>query len=692
MTETKEVLKPPVAQRRRELLEIHDDSRVDDWYWLRNREDPEVISYLEAENAYQEAMTAHTAELRDRLFEEIKSRIQETDLSAPTAWAGWWYYTRTVEGQQYAIHCRSRTEPPPDGSAPDEQVTIDENALAEGHEFFALRAYALSPDHNLVAYSTNYDGSDLDDIHVRDLRTGEDLPDLIPQITSNVVWASDNRTLFYVQRDAALRPYQLWRHALSSPVDQDVLVFQEDDEKFRLHVGRSKSDRFLILGLSSTMTDEYHVLEADDPTGEFRVVEARRPGVEYSVTHHGDRLLIVTNDDGAENFKLVQAPVDAPGRANWTEFLPYDPDVRLYGVDEFAGHLALFERANALLRLRVVRLDDLKVHEIEQPETVYTAGPGWNPEFETGTLRYGYTSLVTPSSVYDYDMNARTRTLRKRQPVLGGYEPSGYETVREWATASDGTAVPMSIVFKKGTPLDGSAPGLIYGYGSYEASMDPSFNSLRLSLLDRGFVYAVAHIRGGGEMGRAWYENGKFLHKRNTFTDFVACAEHLIARRYTSADRLVANGGSAGGLLMGAVVNLRPDLFRAVVAQVPFVDVVTTMLDETIPLTVGEFEEWGNPKDAGYYSYMKSYSPYDNVEPKDYPTMLVTTGLNDTRVAFWEPAKWVAKLRVTKTDDNRLLLKTEMGAGHSGPSGRYNAWKEVAYVYAFILDALGMAA
>ena len=679
-------LQPPLAERRPKTLVTHEDERVDDWYWLRDRDDPAVIKYLENENAFTEAASAHLEPLRELLFEEIKSRVQETDLSVPVWHGGYWYYLRTVEGLQYGIHCRrSKTLEDP------EQILIDENVMAEGHEFFALRATEPSPNHTLLAYAVNTDGSDVVDIHVRDMNSGEDLADVITGVTSNVVWASDNRTLFYVHRDAALRPFQLWRHTLGTDVAQDEPVHQEDDERFRLAISRSRSGAFLIMQLRASTSTEAWYLAADDPRGEFLLIEGRRPEVEYSVTHHEDSFLIVTNDDGAVNFKLMAAPVTSPGRGSWREYLPYDPAVKLDGVSPFADHLVLSERAEGMARLRVVNVATKEVHAIEQPESVSTAHIGPNPEFATTTLRYTYTSLVTPSSVFDYDVSTRTRELKKQQPVLGGYEPSEYTTERLWATAEDGTAIPISVLFRNGVPRDGSAPCVLYGYGSYGASMDPAFSSLRLSLVDRGIVYAIAHIRGGGEMGRPWYIDGKFLNKRNTFTDFVAAAEHLIAEQWTSAERLVAQGGSAGGLLVGAAMNLRPNLFRAVVAQVPFVDVVTTMLDETIPLTVPEFEEWGNPKDPTYYQYMKSYSPYDNVAPCDYPALLVTTGLNDTRVAFWEPAKWVAKLRTTKTDDNLLLLKTEMGAGHGGPSGRYNAWREVAFVYAFVLDQLGLA-
>ncbi len=668
-------------------MTMHGDERVDDWYWLRDRDDPKVFAYLEAENAYTEAMTAHLAPLQETIFEEIKARIQETDETPPVYWGGHWYYVRMVEGLEYAIRCR-RT-----GTLDaDEQVLLDENELAAGKDYFDLRAFRPSPDHRLAAYGVNYDGSDNTDIHFRDLEAKRDLDDVIPQVTGNVVWASDNRTVFYAARDAALRPHQIWRHRLGDPIESAVLVYQEDDERFRVGVSRSKSGRYLFIGSESSLTSEVRYLDAADPEGGFRVVEPRETGVEYDVDHHGDRFLITTNADGAVNFKLVEAPVADPSRANWHDLVGHREDSRLLGISVLREWIVLAEQANAVPRLRVMNATTNEIRELDVPEEVSSTTLGANPEFDRNVLRFEYESMITPGTTYDEDLETGDRVLVKQVPVLGGYDPADYVTERRWATAADGVRVPMSLVYRKGTALDGSAPGLLYGYGSYEASMDPDFSHILLSLLERGFVYATAHIRGGGEMGRRWYDDGKFLAKRNTFSDFIACAEEFIGSGYTSADRLVAMGGSAGGLLMGAVVNERPDLFKGVLALVPFVDVVTTMLDETIPLTVGEFEEWGNPKDPEYYGYMKSYSPYDNVEAGAYPAMLVTTGINDTRVAFWEPAKWVAKLRTFKTDPNPLLLKTEMGAGHGGPSGRYNAWRERAFWYAFALDCVGITA
>jgi oligopeptidase B len=681
---------PPFATRKPTVLSHRGDDRVDDWYWLREKTDPEVIKYLEDENAYTKAVTAHTDALQDELFEEIKSRILETDLSAPVPWGEWMYYSRTEEGQQYGIFCR---KPKGDTAGDDgaEQILLDQNVLAAGHDYFAVGVQAISPEHDRLAYATDTNGSEKYELHFRDLTTGEDHDDVIADVYYGQAWASDNRTFFYVRPDHAMRPYQVWRHTLGTPTTDDALVYQEDDERFFLGVSRSRSGAFILLTSNSKMTTEIRFLPADQPDAEPTVVHPKEQGLEYDVEDHIDRFFIVTNADGAENFKLMEAPVTSPGRASWTEVIAHRPEVKLDGIDVFADHIALYERTEGLRRIAIRSVGGGETHVIEQPETVYTASGGSNLEFETSTLRYGYTSLVTPSSVYDYDVNSRERTLIKQQPVLGDFSPEHYDSERVWAKAEDGEMVPISLLYKKGLKQDGTAPCLLYGYGSYEISIDPSFSSVRLSLVDRGFVFAIAHIRGGGEMGRQWYENGKFLKKVNTFTDFIACAEHLVSEGYTSPDRLVARGGSAGGLLMGAVTNRRADLFRAVVAEVPFVDCLTTMLDSSLPLTIPEYEEWGNPEaDGETYEYMKSYSPYDNVEIRDYPWMLVTAGLNDPRVSYWEPAKWVAKLRATKTDDNPLLLKTEMGAGHGGPSGRYDAWKDEAFVYAFMLEAVGL--
>jgi oligopeptidase B len=673
---------PPQAPRRPHVLSLHGDERVDDWYWLRERDDPEVIAYLEAENAYTDAVTARTGALQEQLYKEIRARIQETDESAPVPHGGYWYLHRTVEGLQYPIHVR-RTETP-DGR---EQVLLDENELAEGQDYFRLGVLGTSPDHTKLAYSTDVTGAERYVLRIRDLDSGRDLRDEIPNTYYGLAWSSDSRTVFYTRPDDAMRPYQLWRHELATDPANDVCVYEESDERFFVSVHRTRSGAFLVLQLDSMITSEAHVLVADDPTGAFRVVEPRRQGIEYGLDHRGGSFLVVTNDE-APNFRLLEAPTDSPGCENWRELVPHREDVRLLGVDAFAGHLALHEQAAALRRIRVVDPETAQGEPLEQPEPVYAAFPGENREFESDLLRFHYTSLVTPVSAVDYDVRTGARVVRKQDPVLG-YEPDRYATERAWATAPDGERVPISLVYRRDRPKR-AGPALLIGYGSYEASSDPVFSSARVSLLDRGFVVAIAHVRGGGELGRRWYEQGKLEHKRNTFTDFVAAAEHLVAEGWTSPSLLAARGGSAGGLLMGAVLNLRPELFGAVVAEVPFVDVVTTMLDESLPLTVIEWEEWGNPKDRSSYEAMKTYSPYDNVEAKEYPALLVTAGLNDSRVAYWEPAKWVAKLRATKTDSNPLLLRTRMGTGHAGPSGRYERWREEAFVYAFILDALGV--
>jgi oligopeptidase B len=669
---------------------------VDEWYWLRERDDPDVIAYLEGENQWTEQATAHTKALQETLFSEIKGRIQETDVSAPVARGPWWYYTRTVEGRQYGVHCRRPRRGPDEPAAAaladtaGEEVMLDQNVLAEGHDYFALGAAEVSPDHRLLAYSTDTEGDEVYTLRVRDLATGKDLGDEIPDTYYGVEWGADNATLLYTVLDAAKRPWRVYRHRLGDVAAGDVLVYQEDDDAFHVRLGKTRSQEWLLIESQSAVTSEVRLVPTFDPTAEPRVVAPRRQDVEYGVEHHGNRFFIVTND-GAENFKLVEAPVDDPGPERWRDVIAPRDDVRLLGADAFVGHLMLYERAEGLTRLRVLRLSDGTVHAVEHPEPVHTVAPGMNPEFETTTLRFHYSSLVTPDQAIDYDVETRSRTVVKQQPVLGGYDPSLYRTERRWATAADGTRVPISVAYRADRPAGG--PAFLYGYGSYEYSIDPRFSSVRLSLLDRGFLYAIAHVRGGGELGRRWYEDGKLLHKRNTFTDFVAVAEHLVADGLTTPAGLVARGGSAGGLLMGAVANLSPELFRAIVAEVPFVDALTTILDESLPLTVIEWEEWGNPvASAEVYAYMKSYSPYDNVEAKAYPALLVRGGLNDPRVGFWEPAKWVAKLRALKTDDNTLVLKTDMGAGHAGPSGRYDAWRDEAFALAFVLDAVGVSA
>lgn len=676
---------PPIAQVIPHTTTIHGQTRVDNYHWLRDRGRQDVIAYLEAENAYTQARTKQTRGLRERLYREMKGRIKETDLTVPTPIDDYYYYTRTFEGKQYRVHCRKR------GSLDaDEEVLLDQNELAEGSRYFRIGRFQVSPNHKLLAYSVDTAGNETYTLRVKDLETGELLPDVIPNTYYSVEWANDNSTLFYTVLDDAKRPYRLYRHRLGTDASEDQLVHEEKDEAYHVRLSKTRSRRFLLLNLDSQITSEVRFLDANHPFSEFRTIHPRQHGMEYGVEHHGDHFYIVTNDD-ALNFKLVRAPLGSPSKKNWTQIIPHRPDVKLDRVDAFRDHLAIYERKDGLRRLRIRRLSDGREHEVEFPEPVYTFFPTGNAQFNTTTLRYSYTSLITPRSVFDYDMNTQTRELKKQDEVLGGYDPSRYRSERIYARAGDGTRIPISLVYRHGMARNGRTPTLLYGYGSYGASMDPRFSSNRISLLDRGMIFAIAHIRGGGEMGRPWYENGKLLRKRNTFTDFIACAEHLIAERYTSPQHLAIMGGSAGGLLMGAVTNMRPDLFKAVVAKVPFVDVVNTMLDDSIPLTVIEYEEWGNPHEKTSYDYMMTYSPYDNVRAQNYPNLLITAGLNDPRVQYWEPAKWTARLRALKTDDNTLLLKTNMGAGHGGASGRYDKLRETAFDYAFLLDTVGVS-
>ncbi|MGH7570179.1 MAG: S9 family peptidase [Gemmatimonadales bacterium] len=677
---------PPIAAVRPTELRMHGHVRTDEYYWLRERENPEVIRYLEAENAYTDAMTAHTKALQERLFEEIKARIKQTDVSVPYRQGGYFYYTRFVEGKNYPIYARKR------GSLDArEQVILDGNALGEGKPFFQVMGWQVSSGENLLAFAVDTIGRRIATIRVKNLTTGALLPDVIPNVTGNLAWAEDNRTLFYTKQDSVtLRWHRIYRHVLGTDPARDQLVFDETDETFNAFVFKTKSRRYVMIASSQTLADEYRYIDARQPAGAFRVFLPRRRGHEYGVDHFGDGFYIRTND-GARNFRLMRTPVGRTDRANWQEVIPHREDVFLQGFEIFKDHLVVSERKNGLVQLRVRPWSGAAEHYLDFGEPAYFASIGTNPEFDTRILRFGYSSLTTPSSTYDYDMETRQKTLLKREEVLGGFDPANYVTERTYATARDGIRVPVSLVYRKGVERRFPAPTLLYGYGSYGSSSEPTFSSLRLSLLDRGFVYAIAHIRGGQELGRQWYEDGKLLKKKNSFTDFIDVAAHLVARGYTAPDRLFAQGGSAGGLLIGAVVNLRPDLFKGAIATVPFVDVVTTMLDASIPLTTGEYDEWGNPNDSAYYRYMLSYSPYDNVARKAYPNLLVTAGLHDSQVQYFEPAKWVARLRAMKTDTNRLLLKTNMEAGHGGASGRYQRWREIAFQYAFLLDLAGLA-
>jgi oligopeptidase B len=675
---------PPVARVVPRVETVHGETRVDQYFWLRDRGDPEVITYLEAENRYAVAVMRHTEPLQERLYQEMRGRIKETDLSVPEQIDQYFYYTRTEAGGQYPILCRRL------GEAGPEEILLDENPLAVGHKYFRVGASEVSPDHRLLAYSVDTSGSEEFTLFIKDLITGSLLAESIPNTSLGVAWANDSRTLYYAVLDETLRPCRLYRHLVGTNPAGDVLVYFEPDASFFLDVGRTRSRKYLLLDIASHSTSEVRYVSADHPDDPFRVVQPRQPGIEYTVSHHDDRFFITTND-AAPNFRLVQAPVETPSKEHWTPVLPYRPEIKIDSTDAFRDHLVVYERESGLRRIRVLELATGAEHLIPFPEPVYTIRQHDNPEFDTARLRFGYTSLVTPNSVVEYDLARHTWTVRKQTEVLGGYDPWLYRSERVFATAPDGVQVPISLVYRLPLANDGRRPLLLNGYGAYGLSYDPAFSSSTLSLLDRGFIVAIAHVRGGEEMGRAWYDGGRLLQKRSTFTDFIAAAEHLVATGYTSPERLVISGGSAGGLLMGAVMNLRPDLFRAVLAEVPFVDVVNTMLDATLPLTVIEYDEWGNPNDPAAYAYIRSYSPYDNVEPGEYPHILVTAGLNDPRVAYWEPAKWTAKLRANKKDGNRLLLRTNMGAGHGGASGRYDYLRETAFKYAFVLDVLGVS-
>jgi oligopeptidase B len=671
---------PPIAKKSPRELSLHGHTRVDDYFWLRDRTDPDVVACLNAENRYTEDVMAPTQPLREALYKEILGRIQETDLSVPVKRDDYFYYTRTEEGKAYSINCRKH------GSLDAaEEILLDSNVLAEGQKYFRLGNFAVSPDHRLLAYSTDVEGDEAYSIFVKDLMSGHPLPDRIANTYYTLEWANDNRTFFYTVLDETKRPYRAFRHELGG--GPDSLVYQEDDGRFALALRKTRSQRFIFIDLASPLTSEVRYLEADDPRGAFRLMLPRRPSVEYDASHHGEHFLIRTNDQ-AKNFRLMRTPVASPSSEGWEEVIPARADVTVEGVDSFEDHLVVYERERGLDRICIRLGERDNFHYIDFPEPVYAIAATGNLEFKTEELRFLYTSLVTPASVFDYNIYTRQRELKKQYEVRGGYDASQYHSERIFAKAPDGVEVPISLVYRKGFEKNATSPLLLYGYGAYGHSIDPVFSSDRLSLLDRGFVYAIAHIRGGAEMGEEWHDQGKLLAKKNTFTDFIACAEHLLAARYTSSGRLAIMGGSAGGLLMGAVLNLRPELFHAVIAKVPFVDTLNTMLDPTLPLTMAEYEEWGNPAEQQYYDYIRSYSPYDNVAPREYPTMLVTAGLNDPRVSYWEPAKWVAKLRALKTDKNVLLLKTDMGSGHFGPSGRYVGINETAFDYAFLITSM----
>jgi oligopeptidase B len=674
----------PVAEKRPHELTIHGDVRVDDYYWLRERTDPQVLAYLEAENAYTSAVMAKTEGLQEELFEELKNRIQPDDSTVPALDAGYYYYERYEDGLEYPIHCRRK------GSveAPEE-IILDVNQVADGHDFCAVRGVSVSPDTQLLAWALDTVGRRKYTIFFTDLETGEMLADAIPEVTGNLTWANDSGTVFYAKQDPeTLRSDQIYRHVLGTDPSQDILVYEETDPTFSTYVWKTRSKNYIMIQSEHTLASEVRFLDADDPEGEFQVVAPRERGVEYSVADAGDRFIIRTNL-GAENFRLMEAPVTQPDRANWRELIPGRDDVFVEDVAVFRDFMVVTERRAGLSHLRIIPWNGGEKYEIEFDEPAYVTWVDENHEFDAQMLRYGYSSPNTPETIYDFDLRSRERRLMKREDIRGGFDPANYTVERLTAPARDGVEVPISLVYRNGTARDGSSPALLYAYGSYGYSSEARFRPEVVSLLDRGFVFAVAHIRGGQEMGRWWYEDGKLLNKKNTFTDFVDCGRYLVAQGYTSPDRFFARGGSAGGLLMGAVANMAPDLFAGIIANVPFVDVVTTMLDDDIPLTTGEFDEWGDPKQREYYDYMLSYSPYDNVEAKDYPAMLVTTALEDSQVQYFEPAKWVAKLRATKTDDHPLLLKTELAAaGHGGVSGRFKRYRETALEYAFMLEVL----
>ncbi|MBI3654017.1 MAG: S9 family peptidase [Acidobacteria bacterium] len=674
---------PPLAKKVEKVTEIHGYKLTDDYFWLREKSNPEVIKYLEAENAYTTAVMKPTEALQETLYQEMLARIKQTDLSVPYKKGDYFYYTRTEAGKQYPYFCRKR------GSLKaKEELLLDQNQLAEGHSYSGIGAFTISDDANWLAYSLDTNGYRQYTLYVKNLKTGELSNEKIERTTS-VVWAADNRTLFYVTEDAvSKRNDKFWRHTVGA--DKNEMLYEEKDELFDIGVGRSDDEKIIFLGANSKTSDEFRYLPADQPNGEFKMILARQPDHEYSVEHYGNNFYIRTKKD-AKNFRVVTAPVNDPAEKNWKTFIPHNPNVKIDGINFFAHHCVVSEKENGLNHLRIIDLKTNQSHRITTPEPDYTMFLSNNAEFNTTTLRFSYQSMVTPPSTFDYDMTTRQRVLLKQQEVLGGYNAKQYVAERIWAIARDHTKVPISIMRRKDVKLDGKAPLLLYAYGSYGASMYPTFSSNRLSLLDRGAIYALAYIRGGGELGEEWREQGRMFKKLNTFYDFIDCAEYLVKQKYTATDRLVIQGGSAGGLLMGAVVNMRPDLFKAVVAQVPFVDVMNTMMDASLPLTTSEYIEWGNPNNKAEFDYMYKYSPYDNIARKTYPALLVHVSLNDSQVPYWEGTKFVAKLRVMKTDHNPLLLKVNMGAGHGGASGRYDALREAAFTYAFMLWQMGIA-
>ncbi len=695
-----DLLPAPMAKIHPHQLNEHNDIRIDNYYWMRlsdeqknaaedarDEQTKDMLNYLNAENDYTKKVMAHTDAFQTKLFEEMKGRVKETDQSVPVKDNGYWYYTRYETGKDYPFHCRKKDSM----ETGTEEVLIDGPAMAAGHDYWALGGASVSDDNAMLCYSEDIVSRRIYNASFRVIASGEMLQDKLVGLSGSPLWSADNKTVFYSKKDpVTLRDFQIWRHKLGTEQSADVLVFEEKDEEFSCGVSRTKSKKYLVIGSTQTLSSEYRVLDANTPNGTFRVIQPRERDHEYHVDHFENKFYVTTNWK-AKNFRLMETAENATTKENWKEVIAHRDDVLLEGIEIFRDFLVVDERKNGLTQIRVINWKNNSEYYLEFNDPAYAAGVGNNPDMNSDILRYGYSSMTTPASTYDYNMITKDQVLMKQQEVVGGHDPANYVSERVYVSATDGTKVPVSIVYKKGTKLDGSAPLLLYAYGSYGANMDAGFSSTRLSLLDRGVIYALAHIRGGQEMGRYWYEDGKLLKKKNTFTDFIDCGEYLVKQKYTSYDKLFAMGGSAGGLLMGAVTNMRPEMWKGIVSAVPFVDVVTTMLDETIPLTTFEFDEWGNPKNKEYYDYMKSYSPYDNIEAKKYPNILVTTGYWDSQVQYWEPAKYVAKLRALKTDDNLLLFHVNMDAGHGGKSGRFEALKEVALEYAFIFDLVGIS-
>lgn len=674
------MIKPPVAEKIPKELTIHDHTRIDDYFWMNQREDAKVIEHLTAENEYTRQLLKHTEPLQEELYNEMVSRIKQDDSSVPYKDNGYFYYVRYVEGKEYPIYCRKK-----DSLDSDEELMLNVNEMAEGNNYFNVAGVSISQDNRLASYGVDKVGRRIYDIYFKDLKTGEILKDKLSNTTGSACWCNDNKTLFYSIKDEALRSFKIFRHQLGTEQASDVEIYHEEDETFHVIAYKSKSDQYIFIASFSSVSTEYKFLDANDPLGIFTTLQPRMKEVEYYVNHYKEKFYIRTNLN-AKNFRLVTTPVTDTLVDNWVDMIPHNPNILLQEEEIFTDFMAVQERMNGLTQIRIINLETSEDHYLDFGEAAYTAGIGRNPEFNTDILRYNYSSLTTPGSVFDYNMKTREKILLKQDEVLGDFNKDNYFSERLFASAEDGALIPISLVYRKGIKRDGKNPMLLYAYGSYGITTEPGFSSSRLSLIDRGFIWAIAHIRGGEDLGRYWYEEGKLLKKKNTFTDFIACAEYLINEKFTSSEKLSILGGSAGGLLIGTVINMRPDLFKAAVAAVPFVDVVTTMLDDSIPLTTGEYNEWGNPNEKEYYDYILSYSPYDNIERKNYPTLLVTTGLHDSQVQYWEPAKWVAKLREYKTNDNPILLHTNMEAGHGGASGRFKRLKETALEFAFLID------